>query len=332
MARMDLSSIEINTPKNPPRIVVYGDHGIGKTTFATSAPSPIVIRTEKGLAAIRVPAFPIAETFDDVLSAIGTLYSEDTPFQTGVVDTLDWLEPLIWAHACRIHNKANIEDFGYGKGYKIVDEYWRMFLDGLDALNEQKGMTIICLAHMMIKKFNAPDTEPYDRYQMKLHDRAIALVSEWADVVAFAHQEIFTVTQDAGQKKVTRGTGGQRRLLSVEERAAYDAKNRYSLPADLDFPKVGAWQLFAEACAPAFAPVDTPALNLRSKFVGEPESEADRRMGDKVEALFGDEIREIAESARAGDDATVKDAADVSAGEPIYGYAASASDIEAMNH
>ena len=88
MARMDLSSIEINTPKNPPRIVVYGDHGIGKTTFATSAPAPIVIRTEKGLAAIRVPAFPIAESFDDVLAAITTLYQEDTPFQTAVIDTL----------------------------------------------------------------------------------------------------------------------------------------------------------------------------------------------------------------------------------------------------
>ncbi|HEY4133484.1 MAG TPA: ATP-binding protein [Gemmatimonadaceae bacterium] len=301
MARMDLSSIEINTPKNPPRIVVYGDHGIGKTTFATSSPAPIVIRTEKGLAAIRVPAFPIAETFDDVLAAMGTLYQEDTGFQTAIVDTLDWLEPLIWSHACRIHNKANIEDFGYGKGYKIVDEYWRSFLDGLDALNEQKGMTIICLAHMMIKKFNAPDTEPYDRYQMKLHDRAIALVSEWADVVGFAHQEIYTVTQDAGQKKVTRGTGGQRRLLSVEERAAYDAKNRYSLPADLEFPKVGAWQIFADACAPAYAHVEMPALNLVSKFTGEIESDADRRMGGKVEALFGNELREMADD-RAADE------------------------------
>jgi hypothetical protein len=94
----------------------------------------------------------------------------------------------------------------------------------------------------MIKKFNAPDTEPYDRYQMKLHERAIALVSEWADVVGFAHRRSSPSPRTPAQKKVTRGTGGQRRLLSVEERPAYDAKNRYSLPADLEFPKVGAWE------------------------------------------------------------------------------------------
>jgi hypothetical protein len=33
-------------------------------------------------------------------------------------------------------------------------------------------MTIICLAHAEIKRFDAPDTEAYDRYQIKLHKRA----------------------------------------------------------------------------------------------------------------------------------------------------------------
>jgi hypothetical protein len=36
----------MNTPTRPPRIIVYGEHKIGKSTFATSAPNPIVIRTE----------------------------------------------------------------------------------------------------------------------------------------------------------------------------------------------------------------------------------------------------------------------------------------------
>lgn len=262
--RMGLASIAVHRPVNPPRVVVYGDHGIGKTTFACSAPNPIVIRTEKGLGAIQVPAFPMCETFDDVIAALSTLYRETHPFQTAIIDTLDWLEPLIWAHLCRLEGKSSIEDFGYGRGYKLADTHWRTFLDGLDALNEQKHMTVICLAHVAVKRFNAPDAEPYDRYQIKLHDRATALVSEWADVIGFAHQQVFTTSSESKGQTVTRGTGGEIRILSVEERPAYDAKNRYSLPPNLDFPKVGAWNVFANACAPAFAEQLVPELNLVS--------------------------------------------------------------------
>lgn len=33
----------------PPIIVVYGVHGVGKSTFAAQAPSPVFIQTEDGL-------------------------------------------------------------------------------------------------------------------------------------------------------------------------------------------------------------------------------------------------------------------------------------------
>lgn len=258
MAQMTLDNVMMNRATLPPRILIYGPKGIGKTTFAASAPGPIVIPTEDGLAGIHVPTFPIAQTFNDVINALNTLYTKDHNFRTAIVDSLDWLEPLVWAHTAFMGGKENIEDFGYGKGFKFADDHWRTFLSGLEALRRGKGMTVICLAHSAIKRFDAPDTEPYDRYQIKLHDRAAGLVQEWADVVGFAHFEVHTVAQDVGfNNKTTRGVGVGRRILSVEERPAYDAKNRYSLPPDLDFPKVGAWEVFANACAPAFAaPVD----------------------------------------------------------------------------
>jgi hypothetical protein len=72
-----------------------------------------------------------------VINALNTLYTKEHPFQTLVVDSLDWLEPLVWAHTAFMGGKDNIEDFGYGKGYKFADEHWRTFLDGLDALRRR---------------------------------------------------------------------------------------------------------------------------------------------------------------------------------------------------
>ena len=42
-----LASLQKNSPK-PPRIIIHGDAGVGKTTFAVCAPAPVVIQTEDG--------------------------------------------------------------------------------------------------------------------------------------------------------------------------------------------------------------------------------------------------------------------------------------------
>ena len=46
-----LNSVKRNKAKTE-RVIVYGESGLGKTTFATSAPSPIVIQNEDGLGEI----------------------------------------------------------------------------------------------------------------------------------------------------------------------------------------------------------------------------------------------------------------------------------------
>lgn len=64
---MNLESISSTRKQYPPRIMVYGTHGLGKTTFAANMPSPIFIPCEDGLSSIEVPAFPMPTSFQDVL-------------------------------------------------------------------------------------------------------------------------------------------------------------------------------------------------------------------------------------------------------------------------
>ncbi|PZW38716.1 AAA domain-containing protein [Humitalea rosea] len=160
----------------PPRLLTYGVAGVGKTLFATSAPRPVVVQTEDGLGTISASTFGVLRSFDAVMEALGSLYTEAHDFETLVVDSLDWLEPLVWQHTAQTHNQPDIESFGYGKGYLAALDTWRSFLDGVNALRDERGMGVILIAHAEIKRFDSPETEPYDRYQPKLHRSASALV------------------------------------------------------------------------------------------------------------------------------------------------------------
>lgn len=237
----NLSSIRRNTALAAPRVLVYGVEGIGKSTFAAGAPSPVFIQTEDGLGALQVDHFPIATRVSDVLDAIGSLFSDDHEFKTVVIDSLDWLETLIWRD---IEAKYDAKDLAYGKGAMIAADKWREILDGLTALRNERGMAVVLIAHTEIKRFDSPETEPYDRYQPKLQARSSALVREWCDAVFFANYKTIVKKDDVGfNKTVARGISTGERMLFTSERPAYMAKNRYSLPESIPL----SWEAFEKA-------------------------------------------------------------------------------------
>jgi hypothetical protein len=242
---ISLASLRRSGEARPPRLLVYGVAGVGKTQLAASAPAPVFLQTEDGLGKIEAATFGLLRSFGEVMEAIVSLYSEPHDFQTVVIDSLDWLEPLIWRATCDRQPTpwADIEAPGYGKGYVAALDTWREFLDGINGLRDDRNMGVILIAHADIKRFDSPETEPYDRYQPKLHARAAALVQEHVDAVLFANYRISTLKSDAGfGKKVVRGVSGGDRLLHTIERPAFLAKNRYGLDESLalDWPTLAA--------------------------------------------------------------------------------------------
>src|SRR4051812_2649842 len=93
---ISLSSIETGVSFKPPRILIYGVQGIGKTTMISQAPDPIMVQTEDGEGVIDIPRFPLARSFDDVMEALGVLATTDHKYKTVGIDSLDWMEPLVW--------------------------------------------------------------------------------------------------------------------------------------------------------------------------------------------------------------------------------------------
>jgi hypothetical protein len=242
----DLSSIAPTRRQVAKKLVIYGPGKIGKTTMASSAPDPIGILTEDGAHSVDAQAFPLATSLNDVYEQLDTLLNAEHDFKTVFLDSLDWLEPLLYAHVCVTNNWKDIEAPGYGKGYIAAAEEWRNLLAWLDALRNTRGMHVILIAHEQVKRFENPTGESYDMYTLKLHTKATALVQEWADVIAFLNYRTLTRKEDAGfNKKEVKGVGTGERLMHLESRPAFLAGNRFNLPAELPL----SWDALAQALA-----------------------------------------------------------------------------------
>lgn len=233
----------------PPRVVIHGPHGVGKSTLGASAYKPIFLPFEDGLTGIETDAFPLLTSYADAIAALDSLARDKHEFVTVVLDSLDWLEPMIWEHACKKNGWPSIEAPGYGRGYIEANAIWHELFERLDALRA-RGMAVICIAHSEIKRFDAPDSEAYERYQIKLQRGASAIAQEWADIIGFAQFETAIKKEQIGQNLRSRGTATGRRLLHVVEKPAYVAKNRYGMPDTITLD----WQALIAAMTPATQP------------------------------------------------------------------------------
>ena len=239
----------------PQKILIYSVQGLGKTTFASTFEKPIIIRTEDGAGAIDVPTFPnLVTTFGDMEEAITALHGEHE-FKTVVIDSLDWLEPIVWAKQMEMapfsekgREIKTIEDYGFGKGYAMSLDWWRYLMGGFDSLRLTKGMNIVLLAHSEVKRYDSPESDPFDRYGIKLHKGAFALWQEWSDMNLFCNYKTRIHSADVGfNKEVKRGEGSGERVIYTEERPAYLAKNRWGLPPEIYIGQDKTWAAFHQA-------------------------------------------------------------------------------------
>jgi len=208
--------------------------------LASKTPKPVFVQTEDGLGEIDCHKFPLARSLEDAENALTALHTEEHPYRTVVVDSLDWLERMIWDRLCKAYGVASIEkvDGGYGKGYVHALSLWRKVVDQLVALRDDRGMMVVLLAHAKVEKFEDPEAPTYDRYSPRLNKHASALVSEWCDAVLFATRRIITRTEDGTfnrSRTIAAGQGkdGGERILRCVGGPSCIAKNRYDLPAEL---------------------------------------------------------------------------------------------------
>ena len=235
----------------PNRYITHAVEGWGKSSLVAQMPRVIVLqsRGETGLETLidsgllpETPHFPAAETWAEAKQMLNWLLDADRGYRTLGLDTLNGLERLCHEHVCARDFKNDWTDSGfegYKRGYNVALADWRDLLNLLDRIRTERRMTIFALAHTKVTTFKNPEGADYDRYQAEMNAGTWSLTAKWADCVFFGNFLTATYAEKKNAKtgdKKGKAEGGNVRMLYTERHAAYDAKNRLGLPAELELP------------------------------------------------------------------------------------------------
>lgn len=241
-----LSEVKNGNRRKAKLVVEHGVDGVGKTTLVRDIPGAVLLGPEddgKG-------AYLEARDWKKLLAFLDALAAEQHSYTVLGIDSVDWCEALLFREICASDGVENIEkyDGGYGKGYVEAVRRWRdEFLPRVQRLIRERNMHVILIAHSFIKTFTDPQINAsYDRYILKLNEKAAALLREAADMVLFLNFKTNAVT-DKGKSKA-RAFGDGSRVMYTERRPAFDAKNRDNLPAEIEFGPGEGWKKLMAAC------------------------------------------------------------------------------------
>ena len=226
-----LQQIKKGPTVRPPKIMLIGVEGVGKSTAGAAMPDPLFICGESGLVGPQFANIPnfTPTSWQDILDLCDELAKDPGPYKTLVIDTLDWVEPMLYAHVVQAAHKSDIEDFGYGKGYVMAQTEARQLLARLDKVNAA-GLNILILSHSQLKTVQNPTGENYDHFESKVNQKIAGVFKEWCDCVLFAHFKVYVEKNKMG---INKATGGDERIVQTTHSAAWDAKNRYGLPEEM---------------------------------------------------------------------------------------------------
>lgn len=143
-------TIELPTKKRPvsrdlgkQAIFLYGPPGVGKTTFANGFPETLFLATEEGQGFIECYHQAVGSWKDFCESVTELKGKGGKRFQTIAIDTVD----MLWKHCMEYigkkHGFEHPSDEDYGKGYELISDEFRRWINRLLSL----GKGVIMISH-----------------------------------------------------------------------------------------------------------------------------------------------------------------------------------------
>lgn len=224
----------------PPRILFYGEQGMGKSTLAKEA-GCIFIQTSDGLEGLGVDTFGMCETLEDVRKQLEFLLKEKHPYKAFCIDTLGGLERLLFSEICselglQYMTQASV------KSYPLAGKRMHELMDLISKVNAERKMFALLIGHSAITKFEDPTTSSYDRYSLNMNDKLGSYLMQEVDVVGFINQKVLIKEESAGFKgEITKAKGLSRYVFFEKSPAFYAKDHDYGLPSEIKLEKGKMW-------------------------------------------------------------------------------------------
>jgi AAA domain len=217
---VDKSRILKGKVERPPRVVVYGFDGVGKTGFAAGAPNTFFLDANKGSFKYDVSRV-IVESWDETYEWLAAVESGEIACENVALDAVSDFERM--SHA-RLFPGTTVSKFegGFNKGDDVAVMEWTRLLYHLERV-WMRGKGIILVAHATVKKFEDPTGPGYERFELATRKPLAHLLRGWADYVLFARESVAI----AGEKnKPVKATTTGERWIYTRRTPAFDAKAR----------------------------------------------------------------------------------------------------------
>lgn len=288
---VDLKRLRKGTIKRPPRVLIYGFDGIGKTGFAAGAPDPLFLDANRGSHNYDVQRVDVVD-WGDVNEWLVAVEQKAAPCRTLVLDSITDLEGMSHEH---LFKGGTVTDHkgGYGKGDDAVTVEWRKTFSQLERI-WNAGIAVVVVAHARVKKFEDPTSSVvvggYERFEVGCRPQLAAPLRQWCDYVFFAREETIVVGE---KNKGTRATTTGARYIHTRRCPAFDAKARgtYLFPDKIPL----SWKAFEEAVE-ADAKKEARINDLRKEIDAMLEQIGDPELTTKVTAYLKDTPAGIVEA------------------------------------
>jgi hypothetical protein len=218
-----------------PRMLIYGQPGVGKSTLAASMPKPLFLDFDRGVEQLGPDRVIPPSDWPGILSLIDDVV-ELNEYKTIVIDTIDPAEEAAVRYVCESAKKASLADFDWGSGYELLAQQWRIFLSKLERARE-RDVAVCMLAHAIVRTAQDPTLGDYDAYAPQLQKKTWAATHRWCDLVGFATFDAARVPDE--KRAIVTGE----RVLRTVHGTGFEAKNRYGLPETLPLD----WRALADA-------------------------------------------------------------------------------------
>jgi hypothetical protein len=234
---IDLKKIVKGKVEHPPKILIYGMDGIGKTTFAAGAPDPFFIDANRGSLEHDVRrVYP--DNWQETKEYLTAVERREIDCKTLVLDSLTELE--LSSHQ-QLFGSHTIADYGggWGAGKNAAAREWANTRNQLERIWMQ-GKAIIIIAHVQVTEFEDPSLPRYNRYCVAVRPELAAMFRQWVDHVLFCKEQVTTVAEK-GETARAGSTGI--RWIHTKWDPAYDAKSRGGMPPQIPL----SWMDFDQA-------------------------------------------------------------------------------------